>query len=184
MLAEATRTRIYFRPQKDSQDDVQRKPCVSARSGRLPHFHKSGDGKALCINKSIYTSLTIAERTAKFLGHEVFRCKAGHIHTRRRDERGPEVAGRNEAAAARDGRAVQGGGRRQEFGGGKVIQFTVYGRPEPQGSTRAFIPKGWKRATVTSDNPEVEILAARSDKGRNRSIDKTDRGFDRGSVQR
>ena len=33
-----------------------------------------------------------------------------------------------------------------------MIQFTVYGHPEPQGSTRAFIPKGWKRPIITSAN--------------------------------
>lgn len=34
------------------------------------------------------------------------------------------------------------------------IQFTVLGNPQPQGSTRAFIPKGWNRAIITSDNPK------------------------------
>lgn len=33
-----------------------------------------------------------------------------------------------------------------------LISFTVYAKPEPQGSSRAFIPKGWKRPIVTSDN--------------------------------
>lgn len=36
------------------------------------------------------------------------------------------------------------------------IKFTVYGRPEPQGSTRAFIPKGWTRPTITSDNKKLK----------------------------
>src|ERR1700693_1389314 len=36
------------------------------------------------------------------------------------------------------------------------ISFTVYGKPEPQGSTRAFIPKGWNRAVITSDNAELK----------------------------
>jgi len=37
-----------------------------------------------------------------------------------------------------------------------LITFTVYGRPEPQGSTKAFIPKGWKRAIITSDNRKLK----------------------------
>lgn len=30
--------------------------------------------------------------------------------------------------------------------------FTVFGIPQPQGSTRAFIPKGWTRAVITTAN--------------------------------
>jgi Holliday junction resolvase RusA-like endonuclease len=37
-----------------------------------------------------------------------------------------------------------------------VIEFTVYGRPQPQGSSRAFTPKGWKRPVITSDNPKLK----------------------------
>lgn len=37
-----------------------------------------------------------------------------------------------------------------------VLTLTVYGRPQPQGSARAFIPKGWKRAVVTSDNASLK----------------------------
>lgn len=33
-----------------------------------------------------------------------------------------------------------------------MIQFTVYGTPQPQGSTRAFIPKGWQRPIITTAN--------------------------------
>lgn len=33
-----------------------------------------------------------------------------------------------------------------------AIAFTVYGIAKPQGSARAFIPKGWKRPVITSDN--------------------------------
>jgi Holliday junction resolvase RusA-like endonuclease len=33
-----------------------------------------------------------------------------------------------------------------------VLSFTVAGVPQPQGSAQAFIPKGWTRAIVTSDN--------------------------------
>lgn len=34
------------------------------------------------------------------------------------------------------------------------IQFTVHGTPQPQGSAKAFVPKGWNRAIVTSANPK------------------------------
>lgn len=36
------------------------------------------------------------------------------------------------------------------------VSFTVHGTPQPQGSTRAFIPKGWKRAVVTTDNSKLK----------------------------
>lgn len=36
-----------------------------------------------------------------------------------------------------------------------MIAFTVYGKPQPQGSTRAFIPKGWSRPIITSDNKKM-----------------------------
>ena len=36
------------------------------------------------------------------------------------------------------------------------ISFTVYGTPASQGSTRAFIPKGWKRPIVTSTNKKLK----------------------------
>jgi len=55
-----------------------------------------------------------------------------------------------------------------------MIRFTVYGKAEPQGSTRAFIPKGWTRPIITSDNPKMKswrqdvtkccILAAQKEK--------------------
>jgi Holliday junction resolvase RusA-like endonuclease len=32
------------------------------------------------------------------------------------------------------------------------IKFTVIGCPQPQGSTKAFIPKGWNRAIITTAN--------------------------------
>ncbi len=35
-----------------------------------------------------------------------------------------------------------------------MIRFIAVGKPEPQGSARAFVPKGWSRAVVTSDNPK------------------------------
>ncbi|MGH9452334.1 MAG: RusA family crossover junction endodeoxyribonuclease [Terriglobia bacterium] len=36
------------------------------------------------------------------------------------------------------------------------LSFTVYGHPEPQGSMRAFVPKGWVRPVVTSANPKMK----------------------------
>lgn len=39
---------------------------------------------------------------------------------------------------------------------GQVIEFTVLGIPQPQGSASAFIPKGWTRAVVTSANPKLK----------------------------
>jgi crossover junction endodeoxyribonuclease RusA len=37
-----------------------------------------------------------------------------------------------------------------------MIAFNVDGTPEPKGSMRAFVPKGWTRAVVTSDNPDLK----------------------------
>ena len=36
------------------------------------------------------------------------------------------------------------------------VEFTVHGTPQPQGSAKAFIPKGWKRAIITSDNRSLK----------------------------
>ncbi len=36
------------------------------------------------------------------------------------------------------------------------IDFTVAGVPQPQGSAKAFIPKGWNRAIITSDNKKLK----------------------------
>jgi len=33
-----------------------------------------------------------------------------------------------------------------------TLAFTVYGEAQPQGSARAFVPKGWSRPIITSDN--------------------------------
>ena len=33
-----------------------------------------------------------------------------------------------------------------------MLNFVAFGVPQPKGSAKAFIPKGWKRAIVTSDN--------------------------------
>jgi len=37
-----------------------------------------------------------------------------------------------------------------------MLSFIVYGVAEPQGSARAFMPKGAKFPVVTSDNPKVK----------------------------
>jgi crossover junction endodeoxyribonuclease RusA len=34
------------------------------------------------------------------------------------------------------------------------LSFTVIGIAQPKGSARAFVPKGWQRPIVTSDNPK------------------------------
>lgn len=36
------------------------------------------------------------------------------------------------------------------------ISFTVYCRPQPQGSIKAFIPKGWNRPVLTSTNKNLK----------------------------
>jgi len=40
-----------------------------------------------------------------------------------------------------------------------MIQFTVYGIPQPKGSTRAFYRPGMARPVVTSDNPRTKPWA-------------------------
>lgn len=42
----------------------------------------------------------------------------------------------------------------------EVVRFIVRGTPEPKGSTRAFVPKGWTKAVVTSDNPDLKGWAS------------------------
>jgi len=36
------------------------------------------------------------------------------------------------------------------------IQFTVHGTPQPKGSAKAFMPKGWTRPIITSDNKSLK----------------------------
>lgn len=36
------------------------------------------------------------------------------------------------------------------------LEFQVDGEPIPQGSVRAFMPKGWTRPVLTSDNPRLK----------------------------
>lgn len=40
--------------------------------------------------------------------------------------------------------------------GPKTIAFVVFGTPVPQGSTRAFIPKGWNRPVITAANTKTK----------------------------
>lgn len=37
-----------------------------------------------------------------------------------------------------------------------TLTFQVYGEPIPQGSTRAFIPKGWTRPIITAANKKTK----------------------------
>lgn len=37
-----------------------------------------------------------------------------------------------------------------------MLAFTVYGEAQPQGSAKAFVPRGWSRPIVTSDNPSLK----------------------------
>jgi Holliday junction resolvase RusA-like endonuclease len=36
------------------------------------------------------------------------------------------------------------------------LSVVVYGIPQPQGSTRAFIPRGWTRPVITTDNTKLK----------------------------
>jgi len=36
------------------------------------------------------------------------------------------------------------------------VSFVVYGHPAAQGSSRAFVPKGWTRPIITSANPKLK----------------------------
>lgn len=37
-----------------------------------------------------------------------------------------------------------------------MLTIVAYGLPQPQGSSKAFIPKGWNRAVITSDNAKLK----------------------------
>jgi crossover junction endodeoxyribonuclease RusA len=57
----------------------------------------------------------------------------------------------------------------------REIRLIVFGTPVPQGSTRAFIPKGWKRPIITADNRKTkpwrqEIAGAADEAMRNQSL--------------
>lgn len=36
----------------------------------------------------------------------------------------------------------------------RTVTFTAIGIAQPKGSTRAFVPKGWTRPIITTDNPK------------------------------
>lgn len=36
------------------------------------------------------------------------------------------------------------------------VDFIVHGHPQPQGSTKAFVPKGWIRPIITTDNKTLK----------------------------
>ena len=36
------------------------------------------------------------------------------------------------------------------------VSFVCYGHPQAQGSSRAFVPKGWTRPVITSANPKLK----------------------------
>lgn len=38
----------------------------------------------------------------------------------------------------------------------RTLSFTVVGVAQTQGSTRAFMPKGWTRPIITNDNPKTK----------------------------
>lgn len=40
-----------------------------------------------------------------------------------------------------------------------MLRFTAYGVPQPKGSTKAFLPKGWKRPIITADNTKTKPWA-------------------------
>lgn len=41
-----------------------------------------------------------------------------------------------------------------------TYKLTIFGKPQPQGSTRAFVPKGWRRAVITSTNKNLKPYRA------------------------
>lgn len=51
-----------------------------------------------------------------------------------------------------------------------MLTFTVFGVAVPKGSTRAFIPKGWSRPIITSDNPANKGWQQLVAEGANRAI--------------
>jgi len=38
----------------------------------------------------------------------------------------------------------------------EALAFTVWGEAQPQGSAKAFVPKGWSRPIITSDNADLK----------------------------
>lgn len=54
-----------------------------------------------------------------------------------------------------------------------IIAFAVRGTPQPQGSIRAFMPKGWRRPVLTSDNPELKKWRKQVTKAAKAAMDQT-----------
>lgn len=38
-----------------------------------------------------------------------------------------------------------------------IAEFVVFGAPQPKGSARAFVPKGWTRPVITSTNKSLKM---------------------------
>lgn len=51
---------------------------------------------------------------------------------------------------------AEGGECMSEKRAGMEFAFTVFGTAQPQGSTRAFIPRGWARPVITTDNGKLK----------------------------
>ena len=51
-----------------------------------------------------------------------------------------------------------------------TLAFTVWGEAQPQGSAKAFVPKGWSRPIVTSDNPDLKSWRQLVAEAANRAI--------------
>ncbi len=51
-----------------------------------------------------------------------------------------------------------------------VLTFRVFGEAQPQGSSKAFVPKGWTRPIVTSDNPKNKGWRQLVAEGANRAL--------------
>jgi len=56
-----------------------------------------------------------------------------------------------------------------------MVAFTVYGEAQPKGSSRAFVPKGWNRAVVTSAYPNLKAWEASVREALQRVMAETDR---------
>ena len=64
-----------------------------------------------------------------------------------------------------------------------AITFTVWGVAQPKGSAKAFVPKGWTRAVVTSDNPKNKGWQQLVAEAANRAIGETPRALHTGPVR-
>lgn len=57
-----------------------------------------------------------------------------------------------------------------------MIEFTVFGHAEPKGSTKAFIPKGWKRPVITTSSAKMKPWAQQVSRA---AFDQIPKPFDR-----